>query len=509
MKWRWKLLLIFIALVVAPLLLIWAMHLKVKHDLESYKKTLIARGEKLAIADWTPRPSTNGNSARRFLERVRPFSEVSRDRHPSMMRMVATGRAQACWKSDEIYDFDFKKRTNVWEMIREDFEGNAEAFETLRSAIEEGELVFPIAYQQGFRALLPHLAPMKQGASWLSIAALFELHAGNKDEAKENLLALLRLVKNYKAEPFLISHLVRIACLQIAFNATWEALQNSNWTDAELKEFQEAWATIPFGDLEAIFSMERAMGIRMMAEARETGQDPQETMMGGSTTTFLDDLNEFKTEILDDPKAAFKALFNQPNKNFWKWVKSYQDELDLLKMWQAGLVTSRSIERTQSYQPAMNKLREELKAEGTEDADFLFGGLKKIAATMFSKFASAKIAQQLAVTACALERFRLENNRYPNELKELVPKFFSTMPRDPIDGQPLRYRLNSDGTFLLYSIGENGVDDGGDVKPEKNSNDHKWIRPRHPIYGRDWVWPSPATEEEIAEWERHELGNGK
>ena len=30
-----------------------------------------------------------------------------------------------------------------------------------------------------------------------------------------------------------------------------------------------------------------------------------------------------------------------------------------------------------------------------------------------------------------------------------------------MDGQPLRYRRNADGTFLLYSIGENGKDDGG------------------------------------------------
>jgi hypothetical protein len=128
---------------------------------------------------------------------------------------------------------------------------------------------------------------------------------------------------------------------------------------------------------------------------------------------------------------------------------------------------------------------------------------------MFAKIVSAKIAQQLVVTTCALERYRLENGKYPVELKQLNPKFMTTLPRDPIDGQPLRYRLNADGTFQLYSIGENGVDDGGDSTPEKISVVQKWIRPRHPIYGRDWVWPSPATEEEIAEWERHELGNGK
>ena len=36
-----------------------------------------------------------------------------------------------------------------------------------------------------------------------------------------------------------------------------------------------------------------------------------------------------------------------------------------------------------------------------------------------------------------------------------------------MDGQPLRYRRNADGTFLLYSVGENGKDDGGDPSLEK------------------------------------------
>ncbi|MEO7677454.1 MAG: hypothetical protein ABIV39_11895 [Verrucomicrobiota bacterium] len=489
--------------------MIAALHFKFKHDVEAYKKELIAKGEKLTIAEWIPRSSANGNAARVFMERVRPISEIRTDHHPSMMRMVAEGRAEASWKSDENYDLDFKRRTNVWEINRKDFEENAQALAELREAIDKGEMIFPVAYEQGFHAQLPHLARVKQGVVWLLDCMVNDLHGGNKTDAAANLKAALQFQKNYKGEPFLISHLVRIACLNVSFSATWEALQNSNWTDDNLKDFQEDWAAIPFGNLDEVLSMERAMGIRMIAEARETGQDPQETMIGGSTTTVLDDLNEFKAEILNDPKAAFNALLNQPNKSLWKWVKSYQDELNLLKMWQSGLKASREIEKTQAYQPAMNKLREELKTKETEDDDFLFGDSKTIVSGTFSKIVSAKIAQQLALTACALERFKLENKRYPNDLKELVPKILVSIPSDPIDGQPLRYQLNSDGTFLLYSVGENGVDDGGDVKRAKSSSDGKWIRPRHPIYGRDWVWPLPGTEEQIADWERHESGKAK
>ena len=37
-------------------------------------------------------------------------------------------------------------------------------------------------------------------------------------------------------------------------------------------------------------------------------------------------------------------------------------------------------------------------------------------------------------------------------------QLLASVPLDAVDGQPLRYRRNADGTFSLYSIGENGVD---------------------------------------------------
>jgi hypothetical protein len=76
-----------------------------------------------------------------------------------------------------------------------------------------------------------------------------------------------------------------------------------------------------------------------------------------------------------------------------------------------------------------------------------------------------------------------------------VPALLPKPPIDPFDGQPLRYRTNSNGRFTLYSVGHNGTDDRGDAKPEKNA------RPNF-LNGRDIVWPAPATREEIEEAER-------
>ena len=76
-----------------------------------------------------------------------------------------------------------------------------------------------------------------------------------------------------------------------------------------------------------------------------------------------------------------------------------------------------------------------------------------------------------------------------------MPEFIPKIPLDPVDGQPLRYRRNADGTFLLYSIGENGQDDGGNPGFPKyvQSSNYDWQNSE----ALDWVWPQPATEQEI------------
>jgi hypothetical protein len=64
------------------------------------------------------------------------------------------------------------------------------------------------------------------------------------------------------------------------------------------------------------------------------------------------------------------------------------------------------------------------------------------------------------LASLALHEYRRRHDSYPDALADLVPEVLPRVPIDYIDGQPLRYRPTSSG-YLLYSIGENGLDDGG------------------------------------------------
>ena len=101
------------------------------------------------------------------------------------------------------------------------------------------------------------------------------------------------------------------------------------------------------------------------------------------------------------------------------------------------------------------------------------------------KAARGQVANTLAATACALERYRLAHQAYPQDLASLTPNYLRQVPRDLFTGAPLQYRLQPDGQFLLYSVGQNGKDDGGQVVLLKSGGNAD-------VTQGDWVWKSTA-----------------
>ncbi|MFC5456277.1 hypothetical protein [Prosthecobacter fluviatilis] len=94
----------------------------------------------------------------------------------------------------------------------------------------------------------------------------------------------------------------------------------------------------------------------------------------------------------------------------------------------------------------------------------------------------AETLRRQSIAAIALERYRLSHSKLPSTLAELVPEFLSAVPQDPIDAEPMRYRVEG-GSFTLWSIARDCKDDGG-KRPE--GKDAKRIG--RADYLGDWVW---------------------
>jgi hypothetical protein len=72
----------------------------------------------------------------------------------------------------------------------------------------------------------------------------------------------------------------------------------------------------------------------------------------------------------------------------------------------------------------------------------------------------------LTRTAAALAAWRADHAggaaaAYPEQLDDLVPRYLAAVPVDPFSEKPFIYERRGDG-YLLASVGENGVYDGGD-----------------------------------------------
>ncbi len=100
-----------------------------------------------------------------------------------------------------------------------------------------------------------------------------------------------------------------------------------------------------------------------------------------------------------------------------------------------------------------------------------------VIASAFPRFAHIQSRIAEARVACAIQRYALRHGELPARLADLVPTDLAEEPRDLIMGGPLRYR--SDGReYLIWSIGWNAVDDGGEDSPSERKAARKL----------DWVW---------------------
>ena len=104
--------------------------------------------------------------------------------------------------------------------------------------------------------------------------------------------------------------------------------------------------------------------------------------------------------------------------------------------------------------------------ERTAAKDTLVGNvvpaLVKVALT-YDRAVAVDGVSQLAV---ALRLYRLKHGAYPDKLASLVPEVLGKLPTDPFSGKDYLYRRDGKG-FVVYSIGDDGIDDGG-MEPRVN-----------------------------------------
>jgi len=349
------------------------------------------------------------------------------------------------------------------------FEGRRAVLDQITEATRRPRAQYDLRYADGPNALLPHLAIHKSMAGKLRTRSAARVAAGDTAGAAEDIDTILRLAELTGEDPTLIGYLVRVAIQSIAFSAFWDGTAQHAWSDAQLAAFQQRFEGLKQRDsLVKAFRGERLFGKTTFELMREGRLDPDtlgamESDESGNSfgwglvpRAWLLQNQAYHSKVLDQVVGALQRC--DPER---------------------GIAAKGSIWETERVEQTVFDTANRRFHPYRILTHMLLPGLAKVHA----KADRSLTTSRLAITVAGLERHRLATGSYPKALGDLVPKWVPAVPLDPMDGQPLRYRLNGDGSFTVYGVGPNHTDDNGVFESQQGQD-------------LDWAWPpSHPTEE--------------
>ena len=346
--------------------------------------------------------------------------------------------------------------------------------EELRVASARPHSRFPLHYGEQASVLLPHLALLIQASEILQLRSTAELALGKNQEAFADVRLAFICADAIKSEPFMVSQFVRNRIIMESLQPVWEGLRTRQWSEQNLKELQQCLSGI-----ELLSGYERVLK---------------------SEPAFL---AAFFESLADDPMSLLNLTGLRwlqppwPIESF-RWLPRgwyYQNAVSAARFFQEQVLPD-VVPATQTAFPNLSLTNSTLRAAvPATPYNFLIKdfGTAMSAVTSPQKTLQAQTGVNLARIACGLERCRLARGRFPESLEALAPDFLDKLPHDIINGGPLKYRLVSDGHFILYSVGWNQKDDGGaypKITPDPATD--RWLASfeYQPEKG-DWVWRYP------------------
>ena len=317
---------------------------------------------------------------------------------------------------------------SAWEQL-EEVEAflvqHADSMQQLHDAARMGGAArYDIEFEDGIGLLLKHVQDLREGARMLTLEAHVRAHRGDTIGAAESIVSCIQLARSLEKEPILVSQLVCIAIHSIAYNLVHELLPYVNVSDESLAELQIAMRSSSFRDgFHGALMGERVMGIDAMRRPEllsESSDFPHLPFRSEDLSNYI----ELMTRLIDASEQSWAAA---------------RTEAQLIGQDLGEILRS-----------PVGKFRYTLTAMVMPPNEAALMAEAGIEATCMCTDAMI-----------AIERYRRQHGEMPDTLDAVVPEILPQMPIDPFDGNPLRYMLG-ENEVVIYSIGRDGVDNGGE-----------------------------------------------
>ena len=379
-----------------------------------------------------------------------------------------------------------------WADLEEQAAKASNTLEAVKMALAQPTLNVEIDYARSYTIGLRHLQATRDATSWLALTALNDIHRRNFAAATKNILTIAALMRFQPDERFVDSQFTLWQTGLVGLDLTWEALQAPGCTNEPLAALQQTWQKDGvIQNTGFALEMERLF---LRKQFEQVVHFPQWKELRRYLVIFAQtgDSHYSLRDRFSGVRAGIHVIA-------WKIAWADQDELRALQRYQLLLDRTRSaIARhdwsaygllEKDFPPTHNyydRCRFLLSDPFTPDVERGNGSLRAF---------EFETQREMTVAAIAIKRYQLRTGKLPSDLAELLPEYLQQIPHDWMNGKPLRYHSNLDGTFTLYSVGLDGHDDGGDPTPIRGTRAYSiWEE-------RDAVWPTPASSAEIdAAW---------
>jgi hypothetical protein len=343
---------------------------------------------------------------------------------------------------------------------------------------------FDINYDtdEPFSILIPYLAHFKGLGQQSAARACAELYLKQPEAAFRDTLFCLHMSDTLKDDPMLISFLVSVALREIGITAAWYGLATRQWNASQLEQLQARLQAVDvMAQARHALNSERVLGQRGIdGFARQFPSKANFSTLGGELEELGGEPPSVESKLLEKSLSYLypKGWFYFESINYQRLFVSY-----ILKSYPSNQTRL----DLKAVDAAAEKIGEELKGPPIVSIfkhQYLSGMLLPALGKVYHRPASSQMANTMAATACALERFRIDLGKYPAQLADLTPKYLKQPPVDLLSGEPLKYRVDAEGAYVMYSVGLNGVDDGGKVVFNRSGGVNQ--------EEGDWVWKYPA-----------------
>jgi hypothetical protein len=354
----------------------------------------------------------------------------------------------------DTFDFGSPLSAKEAATLAEMIERERGAVDRVRGARGKTDADWKIPYQSPtLMTLLPHLNPQRALGQLCRAAAVNDRLKGDDFEVVEHLRDVLAIGRANETQPIMVAHLVAVgvtavACEQLGRFAPDLAVGSPSRPGGRAATPEQVRATI--GELldeapcdagvHAAFAGERVMMLDTMKLLADRKLD---------AASLMGTVGAARGMRLPVPRGIIFAdaviIVTQDTQVAEAFARS------------PDYVTYR-----QNAPPAPAALQKNPKVH------FLAGSMLPSYDRFILQQYRIKADRRLTATALALRLYAAEHaGKYPATLDALVPKYLPSVPKDPFAAgdKPLHYSLTDPAVPRVYSVADNGIDDGGSTSP--------------------------------------------